>query len=104
MGQCDQNGCTTVVTDADISASVALAKTVDTVIVNVAVTSTEGFDRYNLSLGEAQDALVTQVAAANPNSEYSNGRLAWPVTVVATLTVDRCCEQPSWSCAAPALC
>ena len=75
MGQCDQNGCTTVVTDADIGASVALAKTVDTVIVNVAVTSTEGFDRYNLSLGEAQDALVTQVAAANPNSECSNGRL-----------------------------
>lgn len=66
--QCDQDGCTTAVTDADIAASVAVAKTVETVIVNVAVTSTEGFDRFNLSLGRQQDSLVSQVAEANPNT------------------------------------
>lgn len=66
--QCDQDGCTTAVSDAEIAASVAVAKTVDTVIVNVAVTSTEGFDRFNLSLGHQQDALVSEVAEANPNT------------------------------------
>jgi hypothetical protein len=45
MGQCDQNGCTTRVSDEDIAASVEVAKSSDVVIVNVAVTSTEGFDR-----------------------------------------------------------
>ena len=69
--QCDQDGCTTAVSDAEIAASVAVAKTVDTVIVNVAVTSTEGFDRFNLSLGHQQDDLVTQVAEANPNTVRS---------------------------------
>ena len=66
--QCDQDGCTTIISDADIAASVAVAKTVDTVVVNVAVTATEGFDRFNLSLGNQQDELVTQVAQANPNT------------------------------------
>lgn len=68
MGQCDQTGCTTIVTDADIAASVAIARMVDVVVVNVAVTSTEGYDRDNLTLGAAQDALITQVAAVNPNT------------------------------------
>lgn len=44
-GECDQNGCTARVSDEDIAASVEVAKSSDVVIVNVAVTSTEGFDR-----------------------------------------------------------
>jgi beta-glucosidase len=68
MGQCDQSGCTTIVTPEDIAASVAVAKMVDVVIVNVAVTSTEGYDRDNLTLGSTQDQLVEEVAAANPNT------------------------------------
>ena len=68
MGQCDQTGCTTRVTDADIAASVALARRVDVAIVNVAVTSTEGYDRDNLTVSPAQDRLVDAVAAANPNT------------------------------------
>ena len=46
--------CTTPVTDVDIAASVALARTADVAVVNVALTSTEGYDRYNLSLGVMQ--------------------------------------------------
>ena len=42
MGQCDQSGCTTILTPADIVRAVALAQSVDVVVVNVAVTSTEG--------------------------------------------------------------
>ena len=68
MGQCDQNGCTTIVTDSDITSSVSVAMMSNFTVVNVAVTSTEGFDRYNLSLGDAQNKLVAQVAAANPNT------------------------------------
>jgi len=68
MGQCDQDRCTTRVTASDIAASVALAQSSDVVIVNVAVTSTEGYDRYNLSLSGSQDELVSQVADANPNT------------------------------------
>ena len=37
----------------------------DVVIVNVAVTSTEGYDRDNLTLGVMQDQLVSEVAKAN---------------------------------------
>ena len=67
MGQCDQDGCTTAVTSADIQAAVVVAKMVDVVIVNVAVTSTEGYDRDNLTISPAQDQLVEAVAAANAN-------------------------------------
>lgn len=68
MGQCDQSKCTTPVSAADIDASVAVASMVDVVIVNVAVTSTEGYDRDNMTLGPAQDELIRRVAAANPNT------------------------------------
>ena len=65
MGQYDQTRCTTQPTDADISAAAALARTADVAIVSVAVSSTEGYDRDDLSLGAAQDRLVRAVAAAN---------------------------------------
>ena len=65
MGQCNQSACTTIVTDADIQASVALARSARVAIVSVAVTSTEGYDRFNLSLGPQQDRLVREVAAVN---------------------------------------
>ena len=68
MHQANQNVCTTKVTPQDIKASVELAKMVDIVIVNVAVTSTEGYDRDDLTLGAAQDQLVAEVVAANPNT------------------------------------
>lgn len=68
MGQCNQSMCTTVVTEADIAASVAVAKQSDVVIVNVAVTMTEGYDRDNLGLGPMQDKLVEAVVATNPNT------------------------------------
>jgi len=68
MGQCNQTMCTTVVTQHDIDSAVAVAKETDVVIVNVAVTMTEGFDRDNLGLGPMQDKLVESVAAANPNT------------------------------------
>ena len=42
----------------------ALAKVADVAVVSVAVTSTEGFDRFNLGLGAQQDKLVASVAAA----------------------------------------
>ena len=52
INQCTQTECTTAVTESDIAASVKLAKAADIAIVNVALTSTEGYDRNNLSLGE----------------------------------------------------
>lgn len=68
MSQCDQDRCTTKVTAEDIASSVALAKQSDIVIVNVALTSTEGYDRFNLSLGDMQNELVSRVSDANPNT------------------------------------
>lgn len=68
MGQCDQTRCTTQVSEQDISDSVALAKKSNVAIVNVAVSATEGYDRDNLSLGEMQNKLVSEVAAVNPNT------------------------------------
>jgi beta-glucosidase len=68
MGQCDQSLCTTVVTAQDIEDAVKVAQMTDVVVVNVAVTSTEGYDRDNLTLGVMQDRLVSAVAAANPNT------------------------------------
>jgi len=55
-------------TFASSSASIAVARNVDVIIVNVAVTSTEGYDRENLTLGIQQDRLVSEVAAVNPNT------------------------------------
>lgn len=52
VNQCTQTECTTVVTDADVAASVKLAREADFAVVSVALTSTEGYDRDNLSLGE----------------------------------------------------
>ena len=68
MGQCNQSKCTTLVTHQDIADAVLVAKITDVVIVNVAVTSTEGYDRDNLTLGVMQDQLVSEVAKANPNT------------------------------------
>ncbi len=68
MGQCDQDGTTTLVSDADIDASTHLARQARVAIVSVAVSSTEGYDRFNLSLGVQQDRLVREVAKANPNT------------------------------------
>jgi beta-glucosidase len=68
MSQFNQSQCTTQPSDADIAAAVALAKTADVAIVNVAQSSTEGYDRDTLSLGARQDRLVEQVAAACPNT------------------------------------
>jgi hypothetical protein len=70
MGQCNQSQCTTIVTPQDIAASVLVAKMVDVVVVNVAVTSTEGYDRDNLSLGAAQVRRPTNrlTAATTPCS------------------------------------
>ena len=68
MGQCDQDKCTTRVSSSDIADAVQVAKMADMVVVSVAVTSTEGFDRDNLTLGGNQDVLIEQVAAANPNT------------------------------------
>eukprot|EP01031_Cornospumella_fuschlensis_P047461 gene47461-58140_t len=50
----------------DLSAAADLAKKCGTAVVVVATSSCEGSDRDNLSLGEAQDNLVSTVAAANP--------------------------------------
>ena len=57
---------------ADLTAeAVALAKEADVVILVAGLTSeweSEGFDRVNMSLPGAQDELIEQVAAANPNT------------------------------------
>jgi len=51
-----------------ITTAVEVAKAADYAIVFVGVESSEGADRSNLSLPGNQDALVAQVAAANPNT------------------------------------
>ncbi|RYH32258.1 glycosyl hydrolase [archaeon] len=52
----------------DLSSAADLAKKCGTAIVVVATSSCEGSDRDNLSLGEAQDSLVSTIAAANPHT------------------------------------
>ncbi|SEI14590.1 MULTISPECIES: glycoside hydrolase family 3 C-terminal domain-containing protein [unclassified Leifsonia] len=51
-----------------IAAAVALAKTVDVPVVFVGQGSGEGMDRSTLALGGDQDALISAVAQANPNT------------------------------------
>ena len=53
---------------ADPSSAAALAKQSDVAIVFVYQWSSEGMDLPNLSLPENQDALIEQVAAANPHT------------------------------------
>jgi len=53
---------------ADVEAAAALAKNSDVAIVFVHQWTSEDFDLPNLSLPENQDALITQVAAANPRT------------------------------------
>ena len=61
--QCNETRNTVVVTPVDISAAVDVAKMADITLVSVATTATEGYDRDDLSLGEAQNQLVASVAA-----------------------------------------
>ena len=42
MGQCDQAACTSPVSEEDIANAVAVAKESDVMVVNVAMTMTEG--------------------------------------------------------------
>jgi len=51
-----------------ISTAVEVAKAADYAIIFVGFSSSEGSDRANLSLPEPQDSLISQVAAANPNT------------------------------------
>ena len=67
MGQCNETQDTPVVTAADIENAVSIAKQSDVTVVSVATTSTEGFDRFDLSVGAMQDRLVTAVAAVCQN-------------------------------------
>lgn len=55
-------------TRSDIRESVKLVARVkpDITVVNVALSSTEGYDRQNLSLGHMQDQLVFAMAEAAP--------------------------------------
>lgn len=62
MGQCNETQNTPPVTERDIAAAVKISESSDVVVVNVALTATEGFDRVDLSLGAMQDALVVAVA------------------------------------------
>ena len=67
MGQCDQTRNTPVVSIHDIAEARVLARRSDVVVVNVALAATEGFDRDNISLGDAQNRLVTEVASVSEN-------------------------------------
>eukprot|EP00026_Physarum_polycephalum_P004175 Phypoly_transcript_04192.p1 GENE.Phypoly_transcript_04192~~Phypoly_transcript_04192.p1 ORF type:complete len:642 (+),score=81.05 Phypoly_transcript_04192:243-1928(+) len=51
-----------------ITTAVEVAKAADYAIVFVGFTSSEGSDRANLSLPYPQDSLISEVAAANPNT------------------------------------
>jgi beta-glucosidase len=53
---------------ADPAAAAAAAKSADVVLVMVGNKDREGRDRANLSLPGSQDALIAQVAAANPHT------------------------------------
>ena len=53
---------------SDAAAGAAAAATADAAVVFVSVKSSEGFDRTSLGYGDAQDAMVAAVAAANPRT------------------------------------
>jgi beta-glucosidase len=56
---------------SDLNAAAALAQQCAYAVVNVATSSCEGSDRESLSLGDAQNSLVTTVAAANARTVVS---------------------------------
>ena len=58
----------TYVDGKDISAAAAAAKAADVAVVFAGTTSSEGSDRKNLNLDDNLDALITAVAAAQPNT------------------------------------
>ena len=53
---------------SDTATAAALARASDVAVVFVATTSSEGSDRHSLNLDDNGNALVTAVAAANPNT------------------------------------
>jgi len=58
----------TYIDGKDIAAAVALAKAADVAVVFAGTTSSEGYDRSNLNLDDNLDALISAVAAAQPNT------------------------------------
>jgi beta-glucosidase len=58
----------TYVDGSDIAAAAAAAKAADVAVVFAGTTSSEGYDRQDLNLDDNLDALISAVAAAQPNT------------------------------------